>query len=68
MYEPQNPDTRARQKAKATLQRIGTQLINACKTAHLGHEPTYDAISRDILSVLGAYHTSWLFSTLTGFS
>ncbi|KAH9971987.1 cytochrome P450 [Lactifluus volemus] len=48
-----HPDNRAQQKAKVTVQRIGTRLIDECKASHVGDEPKFDApISRDILSVL----------------
>jgi hypothetical protein len=50
----QRPESCAIQDAKATMQRIGTQLINERKAAHLGDIPKCDTpISRDILSVLG---------------
>lgn len=42
------------QDAQSTMQRIGTQLINERKTTISQDSPKSDAISRDILSVLGA--------------
>jgi len=50
----QRPESRASQEAKATMQRIGTQLINERKAAHSSDLPKCDTpTSRDILSVLG---------------
>ncbi|KAH9048731.1 cytochrome P450 [Lactarius hengduanensis] len=47
------PNSRALQEAQATMQRIGTQLINERKSAPLLDEPFCEAQrSRDILSVL----------------
>ncbi|KAI9443070.1 cytochrome P450 [Lactarius indigo] len=47
------PNSRALHEAQATMQRIGTQLINERKSAPLPDEPSCDSKrSRDILSVL----------------
>lgn len=50
----QRPESCTIQDAKATMQRIGTQLINERNATHSGNIPKCDTpISRDILSVLG---------------
>ena len=56
MYGLQRPQSRAFQRARTTMQRIGTQLINERKVAHSRGAPKYDTPpSRDILSVLGTH-------------
>lgn len=55
MDELQRPESRVMRDAQATMQRIGTQLINERKATVLQDLPkTNVPISRDILSVLGA--------------
>jgi hypothetical protein len=58
--ELQRQESRTIQDAQATMQRIGTQLINDRKTAHLLQDvPKCDVpISRDIVSVLGVWPIS----------